>query len=89
MDCGVKYPFYVMQFDHIKDKLFTIGGSARRFTIEKIREEIKKCEVVCANCHFERTYRRKRAQIESTETVIPDFDLGLGADELLRVCAEE
>jgi len=58
-DCAVKYPFYVMQFDHLRDKEFTIGTLVNRAVpIERIRKEIAKCEVVCANCHAERTWQR-------------------------------
>lgn len=58
-DCGIKYPFYVMQFDHLSDKEFTIGMLINRAVpIPKILEEITKCEVVCANCHAERTWQR-------------------------------
>lgn len=56
-DCGIKYPSYVMHFDHlgVEPKLFTVsrlGGKNR------IDAEIKKCELVCANCHAERTHQR-------------------------------
>lgn len=58
-DCGIKYPYYVMQFDHLRDKLFGLGtGEARSKGISSLKKEIAKCEVVCANCHFERTYNR-------------------------------
>jgi hypothetical protein len=57
MDCGIKYPYYVMDFDHRKDKKFNIGR-AREHNINKVKEEITKCDVVCANCHRERTYRK-------------------------------
>lgn len=59
MDCGVKYPPPVMQFDHRdpSTKKFTIsqfaGGDAN---LEAIKEEIAKCDVVCANCHAIRTW---------------------------------
>ena len=58
-DCNIQYPFYVMQFDHVKgQKAFTI--SQRSQASKKILiEEIAKCEVVCANCHAIRTYTRK------------------------------
>lgn len=58
-DCGVQYPFYVMDFDHRDDehKLFELNSVARR-TVKAILLEIAKCDVVCANCHRERTYRR-------------------------------
>lgn len=57
-DCGKKYPHYVMHFDHLKDKKFNIGSSTG-VNKKAFLEEISKCEIVCANCHAERTYRRK------------------------------
>lgn len=56
-DCGIKYPPYVMQFDHLRDKEFQIGNSFT-FSLERVLAEIEKCEVVCANCHAERTHQR-------------------------------
>ena len=46
----------VLQFDHLRDKVKEIGylvGNGR--AIETIEAEIKKCQVVCANCHIRRT----------------------------------
>lgn len=57
-DCGQKYPHYVMDFDHVSgEKCFTMGH-ARCLSIERLLEEVEKCEVVCSNCHRERTFRR-------------------------------
>jgi hypothetical protein len=59
-DCGVQYSYWIMQFDHVQDKSFGIGStSTRRYGLTKILEEIEKCEVVCANCHADRTYKRQ------------------------------
>jgi hypothetical protein len=57
-DCGVSYPPYVMQFDHIVDgKRGNVADMARSgFSIENLQAEIDKCELVCANCHAERTH---------------------------------
>ena len=55
-DCGIQYPYYVMDFDHQSDKLFTIGSAAGNKSLKAIKEEIEKCEVVCANCHRQRTF---------------------------------
>ncbi len=59
-DCGIQYPYYVMDLDHIiGEKKFavsqaiTVAGS-----IVKLIAEIAKCEVVCSNCHRFRTYNR-------------------------------
>ncbi len=58
-DCGIQYPSYVMDFDHVRGvKLFDIG-SATRFSRDIVFAEMDKCDVVCANCHRERTYQRK------------------------------
>lgn len=60
MDCGIRYPAPVMEFDHRPgvEKVRHISGmvSARsRYSLNDIREEIAKCDVVCANCHRMRT----------------------------------
>ena len=58
-DCGVMYKPWVMQFDHLvgTDKKFNLSRGRFR-TYRKIKMEIEKCEVVCANCHAERTHKR-------------------------------
>lgn len=61
-DCGIKYPYYVMQFDHLGDKEYTISKMASLGSKTKIDKEIAKCEVVCANCHAIRTYERSRLE---------------------------
>ena len=59
-DCGVEYPWYVMQFDHvIGDKALTLSHVTRKnISMERILAEIVKCEIVCANCHAARSYKR-------------------------------
>lgn len=61
-DCGVQYPYYVMQFDHLKDKKFNLSSKVHRIGRAKVEAEIAKCDVVCANCHAERTYQRMIAK---------------------------
>lgn len=59
-DCKENYPYWMMDFDHLSDKEFGISSFYRNTQdIEKIKNEIKKCEVVCANCHRNRTYLRR------------------------------
>ena len=58
-DCGVKYPPYVMDFDHLSDKKMNVSKMVM-YSEDVIREEVDKCEVVCSNCHRERTYQRLR-----------------------------
>ena len=57
-DCGIYYPYYVMQFDHTRLKRFAVSHHTTSHTLESIKTEIKKCDVVCANCHAERTHKR-------------------------------
>lgn len=59
MDCGNSYPHYVMDFDHRDPEVkeFAISQMPRDCSLEKILNEIKKCDVVCANCHRVRTFR--------------------------------
>jgi hypothetical protein len=58
MDCGVKYPPFVMDFDHRdpSQKEFSVASLVTSGPLEKIVKEIEKCDVVCANCHRIRTY---------------------------------
>lgn len=58
-DCKIKYHYSVMQFDHLRDKKFAVSTGKDHRAINKLLEEIKKCEVVCANCHAVRTWERK------------------------------
>lgn len=68
MDCGVQYPFYVMQFDHREgeEKLNNIAKMrADGLSLKRVQDEIAKCDLVCANCHFARTYLRGVAHRKS------------------------
>ena len=58
-DCNVKYPYYVMDFDHRKRELKILDVArmaAAGWSFDKIRREVEKCDVVCANCHRIRTF---------------------------------
>ena len=58
-DCGVTYPYYVMDLDHVTDDKAMIVSKLVNFcATQRLLDEIAKCEAVCANCHRERTYRR-------------------------------
>jgi ssDNA-binding Zn-finger/Zn-ribbon topoisomerase 1 len=61
--CGKTFPPFVMQFDH-RD------ASAKKFLVcrtrlssrNRILEEAAKCDIVCPNCHRDRTFRRRSTQ---------------------------
>ena len=59
VDCGGKFPYYVMDLDHMPQhtKSFSLGKYIQH-TLKEIEEEIAKCEAVCANCHRMRTHSR-------------------------------
>lgn len=56
-DCGGSFPYYVMDFDHLGDK---VGEVSRMTTYgsQRVLSEIAKCDLVCANCHRIRTFGR-------------------------------
>lgn len=56
-DCGVLYPYYVMEFDHIIGTKSNSISGLMSGTKGKLLLEISKCELVCANCHRIRTYK--------------------------------
>lgn len=64
-DCGVEYPYYVMEFDHRpgETKVGVIARMVADGQRTKVFEEVKKCDVVCANCHRERTHQRHAGMI--------------------------
>ena len=59
MDCKVWYPYYVMDFDHVRGRKHkNVSELIDSLSKKKIDEEIAKCEVVCSNCHRIRTHNR-------------------------------
>lgn len=57
VDCGESDPV-VLEFDHLRDKSFSVSQGFRDRRWQSVLDEIAKCEVVCANCHRRRTARR-------------------------------
>lgn len=79
-DCGHRYPYYVMHFDHRPGeiKLFEISDMGRKgsYSWDTIRREMAKCDVVCSNCHAERTHQRGQYTEETgPDPVPPDLTL--------------
>lgn len=65
MDCKNIYNPVVMDFDHLHAKTANVSRLVHSsLSLESIREEITKCELVCANCHRIRTYERKRLLVQ-------------------------
>jgi hypothetical protein len=58
IDCG-ETNIIVLEFDHLHSKDFNISDATRKGVgIKKLKNEIAKCEVRCANCHRKKTYER-------------------------------
>lgn len=60
MDCGVPYPPHILDFDHRlgTSKVVNVSSMLVR-SLTALKAEIAKCDVVCANCHRERTHQRR------------------------------
>lgn len=55
-DCGNK-DLRVLEFDHILEKVDNVSAMiAHGRPWDVIQDEMKKCEIVCANCHKIRTF---------------------------------
>ncbi len=52
-DCGITdYRVFEFHHPHNKEKEFTIANAFyNHYGIERIKREIKKCVIICANCH--------------------------------------
>lgn len=59
-DCKRSFDPVCMDFDHKnpRNKEFEIGRNANEMNFERLKQEIAKCDVVCANCHRIRSKNR-------------------------------
>ena len=63
-DCGGSFPSVAMDFDHTKDnKVKNVAYYVASNSLGKALEELKKCELVCSNCHRVRTLNRRLASL--------------------------
>jgi hypothetical protein len=54
VDCNEDDPI-VLEFDHVRGKkINNIGRAMRSMGMERLIEEIEKCDIRCANCHTRR-----------------------------------
>lgn len=58
MDCGVNYPYYVMDLDHVIGTKVAGVSRMKTWSDRRLQEELAKCELVCSNCHRIRTFLR-------------------------------
>jgi hypothetical protein len=87
IDCGQRHPA-TLQFHHLnsEDKVFNISDAARRGTsLDTIKKEIKKCIVLCANCHAIRHYNMRNKK-KTSPGIAGEFE---ELSTLLAVTSEE
>lgn len=67
-DCAQSFPTYVMHWDHLPgfEKVDDISSMVSSRTRLVVLEELKKCQLVCANCHVLRTIDVGRRRARST-----------------------
>jgi hypothetical protein len=72
-DCCKIYPHYIMDFDHLPKfkKEIKIGARGKNHSEERLLEEFNKCELVCANCHRERTWQRRNNKLADAQGLQP------------------
>lgn len=60
--CKESFPYECLQFDHIQhnNKLFNIMLPPAGTTIQDIKREIKKCQIVCNCCHNIKTLNERQ-----------------------------
>jgi hypothetical protein len=75
-DCKNDYPHYVMDFDHrdTSTKCDIVSKLMSNLSWKRLREEIEKCDIVCANCHRIRTFARRVATAQP-KIPVPNEDL--------------
>jgi len=53
--CGETNPI-LLDFDHLRDKKISIANAiTNQWSLERIQDEIDKCQVLCSNCHRMKT----------------------------------
>lgn len=69
IDCGQYFGKDVMEFDHREPaaKTALVPQMTGRVGTNKLLAEVAKCDVVCANCHRERTHRQRLARLTQLE----------------------
>jgi len=87
VDCGQRHPA-TLHFHHLnsEDKVFSISYAANRgFSLDRIKKEIGKCIVLCANCHAIRHYNM-RNQKQTSPGIAGEFE---ELNTILAVSPEE
>ena len=64
--CGYNKCAGALEFHHDGDKGFNVGTVKRKYgNLKKLKEEMKKCVILCANCHRELHEKKRKEEMES------------------------
>lgn len=78
--CGYDKNYASLDFHHLRDKKFPVNTSSMQKPMELIEEEIKKCVLICRNCHNDIHYPHMSKYPENTLNL-----LSLINNELSRI----
>lgn len=67
-DCKQVFPPWAMDFDHVSGKKLFNVSEAAKLGRKRLIEEAAKCEIVCANCHRQRTRSRLLSKFASVRS---------------------
>ncbi len=85
-DCGIIYPYFVLDFHHLQDKEWNVSKLYQK-SRSRIKEEMNKCVLICANCHRERTQTSTGTPTNKSELKAPPTEiLGSGPAIECRAC---
>lgn len=63
--CGYNKCQQVLHFHHSNpnDKVASISSVASNWSVKRLMEEVKKCQLLCANCHYEIEYETSKSSV--------------------------
>lgn len=70
-DCKEDYPYWILELDHVRGtKIGNLSVMVKQNTLEEVIAELEKCDVVCSNCHRNRTWNRIVSSDSSTMDLV-------------------
>lgn len=86
IDCGYNRCINVLQFHHLnpKEKEFNISRNGHSRSWDRVKAEIEKCVLLCANCHAERHYNEHKEIIGDSLNRVRDINFI--SDRISRRC---
>ncbi len=73
--CGVTHPA-ILDFHHLvsSEKSFAIGAATNHnYALDRIKQEIEKCEVMCRNCHAMLHWHLDKKETDNMEYLAEEF----------------